>query len=417
MRQPGIKIKMDPDNKEEMVMSLLPTESLQSLLGICEILELDQSKVASRKGNKNLILKMIIRYLSSETLEESEDGGLSTFLKIYDIINPRIKTESNPTFTVKTEEENKTFSKPELNSNNLPIPQNLSLKEFKILGKIGHAGQKERLTFTSLNYQIENGIKKGYSDIEITSAVIASLSPDLELRGYLEWKSDLTLPSLRKILRNHFKELDSSHLFNLLNNAKQSNSESPNDFVIRLMNLRQKLIYVSKEDPYLFDEHLVQSKFLQAIFTGLRNENLRHELRPLLKNPKTSDEELLESLSLAMIDENEHPEKTSKKVHVSLIEQNEQTATEQETKSKKENLLIKELQNLRAEVNQLSTIHNDFKTFNANNKNKGTPQRQNKCKECIDKNVEKCEHCLVCGSEEHFKAGCKLKFLMKSKKN
>lgn len=409
---------MEHDKTEEMVMSLLPSQSLECLVGICETLELDKSKVASKKGNKNLILKMIVRYLSSETLEDSEDGGFSTFLKIYDIIKPNIESEFNITSTKKIKDENKTFFKSELKSDsNLPIPQNLSLKEFKILGKIGHAGQKERLTFTSLNYQIENGIKKGYTDIEITSAVIASLSPDLELRGYLEGKSDLSLPSLRKILRNHFKELDSSHLFNLLNNAKQSNSESPNDFVIRLMNLRQKLIYVSKEDPYLFDERLVQSKFLQAIFTGLRNENLRHELRPLLKNPKTSDEELLESLSLAMIDENEHLEKTSKKVHVNLIEQNEQISEEQENKSKKENLLIKELQNLRAEVNQLSTIHNDFKTFNANIKNKGNPQRQNKCKECIDKNVQKCEHCLVCGSAEHFKAGCKLKYIMKSTKN
>ena len=76
---------------------------------------------------------------------------------------------------------------------NVPI---FNIKGFKIQGKIGYPEQKDKLTFTSLNYQIENGLKRGYSDIEICSAVVDSISTDLELMGYLEGKVSLTLPSL-----------------------------------------------------------------------------------------------------------------------------------------------------------------------------------------------------------------------------
>ena len=122
----------------------------------------------------------------------------------------------------------------------------------------------------------------------------------------------------------------------------KANSESPHDFIIILMNMCQKPIFISKEDPYLFDKKPVQTKFLQTIFRGLLNENLRYELRPLLKNIKTADEDLLDSLSLAMNDETEHQEKTSlKKITVNSADTSE--FTDQEPILKMENLLIKKI--------------------------------------------------------------------------
>lgn len=41
--------------------------------------------------------------------------------------------------------------------NNQPVQ--LTLKEVKTQGKIGNPGQKDKLTFPNLNYQIENGLK------------------------------------------------------------------------------------------------------------------------------------------------------------------------------------------------------------------------------------------------------------------
>ena len=121
----------------------------------------------------------------------------------------------------------------------------IKFKEFKINGKIGKPGQKDRLTFSSLIFQIFNGQKKGYSDSEICDAVVKSIDPDLALRTYLEGKEDLTLKSLSKILRTHFKEANATTLFNELSNAKQLPSESAQEFVVRIMSLRQKILFVS----------------------------------------------------------------------------------------------------------------------------------------------------------------------------
>lgn len=43
-------------------------------------------------------------------------------------------------------------------------------KEFKISGQIGEPGQKEKLTFSSLAHQIENGLSRGYPECEICDA-------------------------------------------------------------------------------------------------------------------------------------------------------------------------------------------------------------------------------------------------------
>ncbi|KAI3351049.1 hypothetical protein L3Q82_005593 [Scortum barcoo] len=50
-------------------------------------------------------------------------------------------------------------------------------KDFKISGQIGEPGQKDRLTFSSLARQIENGLSKGYPESEITDAVVHAITP------------------------------------------------------------------------------------------------------------------------------------------------------------------------------------------------------------------------------------------------
>ena len=44
---------------------------------------------------------------------------------------------------------------------------------------MGNPDQKNKQTFTSLNYQIENGLKKGHSDSVICFIIIAYVSPDI----------------------------------------------------------------------------------------------------------------------------------------------------------------------------------------------------------------------------------------------
>ena len=91
----------------------------------------------------------------------------------------------------------------------------IKFKEYEINDKIGTPGQKDRLTFSSSIFQINNGLKNRYSQHEICDAVIKKIAPDLTLGTYVDRKGNLNLKALGRILRSHFKE-PMQHLY-LLN--------------------------------------------------------------------------------------------------------------------------------------------------------------------------------------------------------
>lgn len=136
-------------------------------------------------------------------------------------------------------------------------------KEFKISGQIGEPGQKDRLTFSSLARQIEHGLLKGFPETEIVDAVIRAIVPGMQLRSYLEGKSDLKLPTLRRILRCHYQEKRATELYKQLSSEVQGIKETPQNFLIRALDLRQKILFASQESEsgLRYDPVLVQTCF------------------------------------------------------------------------------------------------------------------------------------------------------------
>ena len=51
------------------------------------------------------------------------------------------------------------------------------MKEIKINGKIGGVGEKDKLSYVSLSYQISNAKKLGYAEEMICTAVIKVITP------------------------------------------------------------------------------------------------------------------------------------------------------------------------------------------------------------------------------------------------
>ena len=100
--------------------------------------------------------------------------------------------------------------------------------EFKTNGKIGTLGQKEKLSFMSLVYQIQNGLKRKFPERDNCDAAIKSILPDLALISYLEGKPNLSILSLSKILQYHFKE-------RVLSNSRKAPHETAQEYVMRLM--------------------------------------------------------------------------------------------------------------------------------------------------------------------------------------
>ena len=94
-----------------------------------------------------------------------------------------------------------------------------------------------------------SGLKRGYSENEIVDAVIRAISlhSSLKLRSYVETLKDLSLPKFRKILRVHYREKSASELYQTLATIFQDPKETPQQFLLRSLDLRNKVGFASKE--------------------------------------------------------------------------------------------------------------------------------------------------------------------------
>ncbi|XP_034096642.1 uncharacterized protein LOC117562844 isoform X1 [Gymnodraco acuticeps] len=154
-------------------------------------------------------------------------------------------------------------------------------------------------------------MSKGFPEIEIVDAVIRAIAPGLQLRSYLEGKINLTLPTLRRILRSHYQEKGATELYKQLTSEVQSNKETPQNFLIRALDLRQKILFASQEaeSGLRYDPVLVQSMFFHTVLTGLQNDNIRSDLQPYLQQTTSSDELLLEKVNIACANKAERQNK------------------------------------------------------------------------------------------------------------
>ena len=141
----------------------------------------------------------------------------------------------------------------------------------------------------------------------------ATVSLSLQLRSYLEMIQDLTLTRLRLIMKGHFKQKSGTELYQELSNLRQETSETPQDFLVRAMSLRQQIIFVSSasDSPIKYEPSLVQSFFQHVLETGLQDEAVRAKLRPFLEKTTVSDEQLLEKINQIMSAEMERCNKMS----------------------------------------------------------------------------------------------------------
>lgn len=129
-------------------------------------------------------------------------------------------------------------------------------RDFKIMGVIGGEEQKDRLSFVSL-VLIDAGLEKGYKERDIIDAVNRAISPSLKLRSYLETMKELTLAKLRQMLRAHYKQKSGTELYQELTTMCQSPKETPQDFLIRALDLRQQVLFASQaEDGTVKYEYL-----------------------------------------------------------------------------------------------------------------------------------------------------------------
>ena len=117
------------------------------------------------------------------------------------------------------------------------------------------------------------------------------------------------------------------------------------------MCLRQKIISLGNEEGCPYDENLVQKRFLHTIETGLRNNNIRSELRDnSLKRKSLDDGQLLKAVSEAVANETERSGKLYTKKRdtvVNSLNSSEIEKNDDLKKPRKENNLHLRLEELK----------------------------------------------------------------------
>jgi hypothetical protein len=150
-------------------------------------------------------------------------------------------------------------------------------KQFKISGDIDKAG----ISFASVLRQVRNGQLQGYTELEIIDGILKAIpSSTTSLRNYLDSRRDLQLNSLKEILRSHYNEKTPSELYSELGSLVQSNKEEPCVFLIRAMNIRNKILCEaedSSEPQYSYTPELVNGLFRRSVQTGLKDLSIRQE--------------------------------------------------------------------------------------------------------------------------------------------
>lgn len=167
----------------------------------------------------------------------------------------------------------------------------LHRREFKIQGgQIGDQGSD--INYNNICRQIDEGLKEQFSGAEIVRAVLRVIKPG-NFKDMLMNKDDLTVEELKAFLHSHLGEQSNMELFQELMCTKQKDNETPQQFLYRVIGLKQKILLASKHanTDVKYSANTVQDIFLHSVYQGLghKHDDVRRELKPLLADTNITD--------------------------------------------------------------------------------------------------------------------------------
>ena len=358
--------------------------------------------VESKKGNQKALFNVMMRHLTSQAIEDSEDEGQKLFEDLLGEMKVMLGEDGET--GIKKESETSTG-----NAASEPIMKTRvelhKLREFKITGGTVGSGDNA-LGYISLIHQMREGKAIGYSGKEVMSGVIKAMKAASSIRSYCEGHPDLTEEKFMKLLRSHYNVKDSATLLTELSNGTQEPKETEMNYVLRLMGVRNNVITLSRDEGCPLDEVMVQKRFMHAVAVGLKKDAIRLELQTVLKQTTTTDEDLLDEIRLVVARDAEHQRKmNTKNIGVNQVDA-------------EQNAILVELKQLTVKVNELSVVKDELQQLKRqmtssnggaaeNDQNRGYRQKRKfvKCAKCEQANAF-CTHCSVCGDGGHKRNEC-----------
>lgn len=215
--------------------------------------------------------EFIVDYLKSDQLKKLEDEGMSCLLTIRDKID-ELKSSTGSQLDMDTaindKEVNGGSSVAEQASGLVRLSDVAALlprREFKMHGGVISDSGSD-MSYSSVCKQIDEGVKEKFSESEIIRTVLRMIKPG-NFKDMLTNKDDLTVAELKRFLKSHMRERSSTELFQELSTAKQKDKETPQQFVYRLLGLKQKVLSTSQHggSEFNYDKRLMQGVFLHTV--------------------------------------------------------------------------------------------------------------------------------------------------------
>lgn len=319
----------------------------------------------------------------------------------------------------------------------------LPRREFKLFG--GQIGDNSSdISYNSLTKQINEGLREGFAEAEIVRGVLRIVKPGT-FRDMLMLKDELSIFELQCFLRSHLGEKAITEMFQELMCARQAEQESPQQFLYRMIGLKQKLLFQSKQAniDISYDPKTIQEVFLHTVYQGLgvKYAELRQRLRPLTLNNNVSDEEILREITKIISDENEHQRRLGQVTRQKPVQAQSAVLESKEATTAKEQNTAQTIQHLAAKVQTLTDMVTSLMELKTTNQHPFFPppvtqvppypnphpfpqQQYNHrshppmnqpiaplkktplCQRCIELNLQDCSHCFVCSESGHRAVGC-----------
>ncbi|KAL4008811.1 hypothetical protein ACER0C_002663 [Sarotherodon galilaeus] len=392
------------------------------------------------------LFDFIVDFLRSKRLKSLEDQGMSRLLAFRDLIDdlqaPQVTVElgqaSDEGDAVSVSETEPAVVASVMNKR---VPTSviadpvtglvkltdvaalLPHREFKI-----HGGQisdsASDLSFNCLCKQIDEGLAEGFSEAEVLRTVLKVIKPGT-FKDMLMTKDTLTLAELKRFLKAHLRDKSSTELFQELSNAKQLDKESPQQFMYRLMGVKQRIMFASKQGTdFQYDSKLVQGVFLHSLYQGMNEKcsYIRRDLQPHISDMNVTDDFILEVITRSLREDTERKTRLGQvckqkaiSINTAQLDSDKQNAIQVQAEVQANRSAIQELtaqvSSLAKSLEKAITPVVNVATENTYNplphiKQSAKPEVKGKCHQCVSQGHDTCSHCFRCGKEGHRAIGC-----------
>lgn len=296
----------------------------------------------------------------------------------------------------------------------------LPRREFKVQG--GQIGDHTSdISYNSMCRQIEEGAKDNFTESEIVRGVLKIIKPG-DFKDMLFNKDDMTVVELKGFLQSHLGERNSTELFQELICAKQKENETTQQFLYRVIGLKQRILFESKksESEIKYTPETVQGVFLHTVYQGIghKDSDIRRELKPLLANQSVTDETILKHLMKVTSEESEHHRRLGSTQRTKQIGARAAQADEGKAKLTKKDIAeqkpnVETVKHLAEKIDALTKVVDSLvmkvqkERSNSTTRSSATETRRlYACPTCVQVGSKNCNHCFSCGEEGHRAIGC-----------